>query len=103
MELPKQHHVAQLWIYAWLLGKAGYPVPTTGRIVYMDMATVRTVDVPMPDAEMQAAVEARLVEKAHTITEAGASGPLGDPQEAWECRYCGYASQCPYAGQTAGK
>jgi len=25
LELPKQHHVAQLWIYGWLLGKSGIP------------------------------------------------------------------------------
>ena len=101
--LPKQHHVAQLWIYSWLLGKSGHPVPTTGRIVYMDMGSVCTVDVPMPDADMQAAVEARLVEKARWITETDATGPAGDPQESWECRYCAFATQCPHAGQGAGK
>ena len=101
--LPKQHHVAQLWIYAWLLGRSGLPTPTTGRIVYMDMGSVCTVDVPMPDADMQAAVEARLVEKARWITEADATGPAGDPQESWECRYCAFATQCPHAGQGAGK
>jgi len=96
LELPKQHHVAQLWIYAWLLGKAGYPYPEAGRIVYMDMGAVRTVDVPMPDDELQAAVEARLVEKARLITEADADGPAGDPPEAWHCRYCLRAPDCPY-------
>jgi CRISPR/Cas system-associated exonuclease Cas4 (RecB family) len=96
LELPKQHHVAQLWIYAWLLGKSGYPYPLAGRIVYMDMGTVRTVDVPMPDTEMQAAVEARLVEKARLITEAGPTGPTGDPPESWHCRYCPHATSCPF-------
>ena len=41
--LPKQHHVAQLWIYGWLLGKSGYPYPATGRLIYMDMGTVYAV------------------------------------------------------------
>jgi CRISPR/Cas system-associated exonuclease Cas4 (RecB family) len=95
LDLPKQHHIAQLWIYAWLLGKAGYPYPLAGRVVYMDMGAVRTVDVAMPDEDMQAAVEARLVEKARLITEAGPNGPAGDPQEAWQCAYCGFAAQCP--------
>jgi CRISPR/Cas system-associated exonuclease Cas4 (RecB family) len=96
LELPKQHHVAQLWIYGWLLGKSGYSYPLASRIVYMDMGAVRTVDVPMPDAEMQAAVEARLVEKAQLITEADHAGPPGDPQESWECNYCARATQCVY-------
>ncbi len=39
-----------------MLGKSGYPYPAAGRICYMDMATVRTVDVLMPAAEMQAAL-----------------------------------------------
>ena len=90
--------MAQLWIYAWLLDKTGYPAPTSGRIVYMDMGTVCTVDVPMPDAETQAAVEARLVAKARIVTDAGSAGPLGDPLEAWECRYCAFAAQCADAG-----
>jgi CRISPR/Cas system-associated exonuclease Cas4 (RecB family) len=68
----------------------------------MDMGSVCTVDVAMPDADMQAAVEARLVEKARLVTEAGPTGPAGDPQEAWECRYCAFASQCPNAGPDRG-
>jgi len=96
LDLPKQHHIAQLWIYGWLLGKSGYPYPLAGRVVYMDMGAVRTVDVPMPDADMQAAVEARLVEKARLITEADPAGPAGDPQEQWQCSYCACAGQCPY-------
>ncbi len=103
MALPKQHHVAQLWLYAWLLAKSGHPAPLSSRIVYMDMGAVRTVDVPLPDAEMQAAVEARLVEKARLITEADAAGPLGDPQEIWECGYCAFAGQCPFRQEKAGK
>ena len=96
LELPKQHHVAQLWIYGWLLGKSGYPYPLVSRIVYMDMGAVRTVDVLMPDTDMQAAVEARLVEKAQLITEADHAGPPGDPLECWECNYCARATQCAY-------
>ena len=96
MDLPKQHHVAQLWLYGWLLGKSGYPYPLAGRIVYMDMGVVRTVDVLMPDTELQAAVEARLVEKACLITEAGPTGPVGDPPEQWNCRYCSHAGRCPF-------
>ena len=96
LDLPKQHHVAQLWIYGWLLARAGYPYPLAGRIVYMDMAAVRTVDVPMPDAAMQAAVAARLVEKTCCITAADPAGPEGDPLEPWQCTYCLGATQCPY-------
>jgi len=96
LELPKQHHVAQLWIYGWLLGKSGYPYPLVSRIVYMDMGAVRTVDVLMPDIELQAAVETRLVQKARLITEADHAGPPGDPQESWECNYCARATQCVY-------
>ena len=96
LDLPKQHHIAQLWIYSWLLAKSGYPYPLAGRVVYMDIGAVRTVDVPMPDADMQAAVEARLVEKALLITEADSAGPTGDPQEQWQCAYCACAGQCPY-------
>ena len=62
----------------------------------MDMATVRTVDVLMPDAELQAAVETRLVEKARLITEAESAGPAGDPPEPWHCRYCSHAERCSY-------
>lgn len=95
LDLPKQHHIAQLWIYSWLLGKSGYPYPLAARVVYMDMGAVRTVDVPLPDAAMQAAVEARLVEKARLITEADAAGPAGDPSEFWQCAYCACAGHCP--------
>ncbi len=84
LDLPKQHHIAQLWIYSWLLAKSGYPYPLAGRVVYMDMGAVRTVDVPMPDTDLQAAVEARLVEKARLITEADAGGAPGGPQGGWE-------------------
>jgi len=94
LDLPKPQHAVQLALYAWLLGRSGYPYPTAGRIVYMDMATVRTVDVPMPDAAKLAAIEARLVEKVSTILNANADGPAGDPQEAWQCAYCAYAEQC---------
>ena len=110
LDLPKQHHIAQLWIYSWLLAKSGYPYPLAGRVVYMDMGAVRTVDVPMPDTDLQAAVEARLVEKARLITEADPAGPTGDPQEQWQCSYCACAGQCPYrlkrhtpAADAAGK
>lgn len=96
LDLPKQQHVAQLWIYGWLLARSGYPYPQAARVVYMDMGAVRTVDVPMPDADMQAAVEARLVEKARLITRADAEGPAGDPQAPWQCHYCAHADQCPY-------
>ena len=68
--LPKQHHVAELWIYAWLLGKSGYPYPATGRLIYMDMGTVYACDVALPDTELQAHVEARIVEKARLTTQA---------------------------------
>jgi len=50
----------------------------------------------MPDADLQAQVEARIVEKARLITEADAAGPAGDPLEAWACRYCGHADGCAY-------
>ena len=94
--LPKQHHVAQLWIYGWLLGQSGYPYPATGRLIYMDMGTVYASDVAMPDPELQAQVAARIVEKARMITEADAAGPAGDPLEAWACRYCGHADGCAF-------
>jgi hypothetical protein len=85
-----------LWIYGWLLGKAGYPYPATGRLIYMDMGTVYACDVAMPDPELQAQVEARIVEKACLITEADADGPTGDPAESWVCRYCGHAADCAF-------
>ena len=101
--LPKAHHVQQLWLYAWLLERAGYAAPTSGRIVYLDMATVCTVDVAMPDAAQRAALAANLVAKARRITEAPAAGPAGDPNETWECSYCAVAGLCPHRARTSGK
>lgn len=103
LDLPKLQHVAQLQLYGWLLDRAGYPYPTAGRIVYMDMGAVRTVDVPMPDEEARRQVEADLVAKVQRIVTAPADGPAGDPQEAWQCAYCVYADLCPYRVNGNGK
>ncbi len=94
LDLPKRQHVAQLWIYAWLLSENGYPVPTEGRVIYIDMATVFATDVAMPSDHAE--TRQYVVSKARAITEATAEGPAGDPREEWECRFCAFADRCSF-------
>lgn len=106
--LPKPQHRRQLWLYAWLLAENGYPPPLAGRITYMDMRAVLSVDVAMPDADGLALTTEYVVGKARAITEAGPAGPPGDATEDWQCRYCTHAGRCPDArpkgrGEAAGK
>ena len=50
MQLPRQRHVKQLQIYAWLLAQNGYPPhPPPIRIAYMTMAQLRTEEVAVRD------------------------------------------------------
>jgi len=95
-DLPREHHIAQVWIYGWLLEKAGLGYPRSMAITYMTMGDIRTVPVPMPTPEGRQFVEARIVAKARAIVEADPTiGPKGDPREAWQCRYCLYKAACP--------
>ncbi len=95
LDLPKPQHRRQLWLYAWLLAENGYPPPLAGRVTYMDMRTVLSVDVAMPDAEGLARTRAHAIAKARAITDCGPAGPAGDAAEAWLCRYCTHATRCP--------
>lgn len=110
LDLPKPQHRRQLWLYAWLLAENGYPPPLTGRVTYMDMHTVLSVDVAMPDADGLARTREYAVGKARAtpalhlpvcaganVTEAGSSGPPGDAVEDWLCRYCTHVERCPDA------
>ena len=97
LDLPKPQHRRQLWLYAWLLAENGYAPPLAGRVTYMDMHTVLSVDVAMPDAEGLARTREYAVTKARAITEAGPAGPPGDAVEDWLCRYCTHAERCPAA------
>lgn len=97
LDLPKPQHRRQLWLYAWLLAENGYPPPLAGRVTYMDMHTVLSVDVAMPDAEGLARTTEYVVSKARAITETGPAGPSGDAVEDWLCRYCTHAERCPDA------
>lgn len=97
LDLPKPQHRRQLWLYAWLLAENGYPPPLAGRVTYMDMHTVLSVDVAMPDADGLARTTEYVVSKARAITEAGPNGPPGDAVEDWLCRYCTHAERCPDA------
>ncbi len=95
-DLPREHHIAQVWIYGWLLEKAGLGYPRAMAITYMTMGDIRTVPVPLPTPEGRQFVEARIVAKARAIVEADPTlGPKGDPREAWQCRYCLYKTACP--------
>lgn len=110
LDLPKPQHRRQLWLYAWLLAENGYPSPLAGRITYMDMHTVLSVDVAMPDADGLARTTEYVVSKARatpalhlpvcagaSVTEAGPEGPPGDAVEHWLCRYCTHVERCPDA------
>ena len=95
-DLPREHHTAQVWIYGWLLEKAGMGYPRRMEITYMTMGDIRTVAVPLPAPEGRQFVEARLVAKVKTIVEADATlGPSGDAREDWQCRYCLFKTACP--------
>ena len=95
-DLPHKHHIAQVWIYGWLLEKAGLGYPKRMEITYMTMGDIRTVPVNLPTPEGKQYVEARIVDKAKTIVEADPTlGPKGDAQADWECRYCLYKTACP--------
>ena len=102
-DLPYQHHVAQLWMYAWLLEKDGAGYPERMQITYMTMGDIRTVPVDLPDEKARRAVEARIIAKAKAIVEAGDDGPKGDPRKDWQCRYCLYKVACPYRRDTKKK
>lgn len=97
LNLPKPQHRRQLWLYAWLLAENGYPPPLAGRVTYMDMHTVLSVDVAMPNADGLARTREYAVGKARAITECGSSGPPGDAVEDWLCRYCTHVERCPDA------
>ena len=97
LDLPKPQHRRQLWLYSWLLVENGYAPPLAGRVTYMDMHTVLSVDVAMPDAEGLARTREYAVGKARAITEAGPEGPPGDAVEDWLCRYCTHVERCPDA------
>ncbi len=95
-DLPYEHHVAQVWIYAWLLEKAGLGYPRSMAITYMTMGDIRTAPVPLPTPEGKQFVEVRIVTKAKAIVEADPThGPKGDPRKDWQCRYCLYKAACP--------
>jgi len=95
-DLPHKHHIAQVWIYGWLLEKAGFGYPRRMEITYMTMGDIRTVPVDLPTHEGRQFVEARIVAKAKSIVEADPTvGPKGDAQADWECRYCLYKTACP--------
>ncbi len=102
-DLPYQHHVAQLWMYAWLLEKDGAGYPERMQITYMTMGDIRTVPVDLPDEKARRAVEARIIDKAKAIVEANDAGPEGDPRKDWQCRYCLYKVACPYRRDTKKK
>ena len=95
-DLPYEHHVGQLWMYAWLLEKDGAGYPERMQITYMTMGDIRTVGVPMPTPEARQFVEARIIAKARAILEADpVQGPKGDPRKDWQCRYCLFKTACP--------
>ena len=95
-DLPHKHHIAQVWIYGWLLEKAGVGYPRRMEITYMTMGDIKTVPVPLPTPEGRQAVEKRIVTKAKAIVEADpVQGPKGDAQADWECRYCLFKAACP--------
>jgi len=103
-DLPYEHHVGQLWMYAWLLEKMGYGYPRSMAITYMTMGDIRTVPVPLPTSEGRQFVEARIVAKAKAIVEADpAVGPKGDPRKDWQCRYCLFKTACPDRRDTKKK
>ncbi len=103
-DLPHKHHIAQVWIYGWLLEKAGLGYPRKMEITYMTMGDIRTVPVGLPTPEGKQYVEARIVAKAKAIVEADPTqGPKGDAQADWECRYCLFKAACPDKRKTPPK
>ena len=95
-DLPREHHTAQVWIYSWLLEKAGLGWPKHIEITYMSMGDIRTVPVSQPTPEGRKFVEARIVQKAKAVAEADATlGPKGDAREDWQCNYCLFKKACP--------
>ena len=94
-DLPYEHHVAQVWIYGWLLERAGLGYPRRMEITYMTMGDIRTVVVDAPTPEARQFVQARILAKARAIVDADENGPAGDPRKDWQCRYCLFRTACP--------
>lgn len=89
---PRSHHTAQLRLYAWLLWKNGYDIPSRMRLVYITMAHVTSFDLVPPTMEEMQDIESEVTEKARIIVADDA--PPAEPDEDWECRYCPF-TQCP--------
>ena len=77
--LPHEHHKTQLQIYLWLTGIR------KGLLIYItpDRITEYPVNEPLDDS-----VIIRLAEETLNMNRA--------PRYSWECKYCVFASLCPY-------
>lgn len=97
----KPEHVAQVSIYAWLLGKNNWPRPLVGRITYMDNAHSVVYDVKLwSDDTVEVYLEDRLqdlvlAERSHVL-------PARVEEEGrWACganktkkSYCPFSATC---------
>jgi CRISPR/Cas system-associated exonuclease Cas4 (RecB family) len=87
-----EHHRRQVELYAWLLHRNGFGLPTHIRILYISMANVKSFDVPVPTPDQLDALETDLLDHIHRLL--AAEPPEAMPREPWECKYCAF-TQCP--------
>lgn len=88
----RPHHYHQVQLYAWLLVRNGFGLPSTIRLLYISMAKVRSFDVAVPTEQELVTLEAELLERVRRIL--ADRPPAAVPEQSWECKYCGF-SQCP--------
>ena len=88
---PREHHIDQLNVYAWLLAQNGMHAESA-EIVYVTMMEPRRLPVELATlTDTQAYIEARakrLVQKQ-----------LPPREETWECRYCAVSVACQAHGR----
>ena len=87
-----EHHRRQVELYAWLLMRNGFDLPTAIRILYISMARVKGFDVPVPSPDQLDALETELLDQIRRLLHAEPPEPV--PREKWECKYCAF-TQCP--------
>ncbi|MBI1299532.1 Dna2/Cas4 domain-containing protein [bacterium] len=94
------HHRRQVELYAWLLTRNDFPLPTAIRILYISMAKVKSFDVPVPSPDQLDALEAELLDQIRRLLHV--EPPEAIPREPWECKYCTYTA-CPSHPGQAGE
>ena len=89
---PYEHHVQQVNVYAWLIGKVRGVKIETASIVYFDMKEPRCLNAPVWSRKQ---TETFLRERI-LLWQAGTPSP-----QTWECKSCPLSASCEAALQPA--